>query len=117
MAAARDLAEMAGREQLRPRPPVQVEDDQPHGLDLLLLEPSLEFGRSHRAIRSRSQANLIHGPVARAAAESPGGHERLIAALAARDVDVAREAMHDDVAATEAAICGLLARRGITLDA
>jgi hypothetical protein len=32
-------------------------------------------------------------------------------------VDEARAAMHDDVTATEAAIRGLLARRGITLDA
>jgi DNA-binding GntR family transcriptional regulator len=95
---------------------VQVEDDQPHSLDLLLLGAGLELGRSHRAIRSHSRANLIHGTGGPSRVPSRGGHERLIAALATHDVDEARAAMHDDVAATEAAIRGLLAHRGITLD-
>jgi len=108
---------MAGREQLRPLHPVQVEDDQPHGLDQLLLEAGLELGRSPRAIRSVARRTSSTAPWPEPRAEWRGGHKRLIAALAARDVDAARAVMHNDVAATEAAIPGLSARRAVTSDA
>ena len=68
-------------------------------------------------VRLAPGLDLIQGPWPERRAESRSGHERLIAALAGHDVEAARWAMHDHVAATEAAIRGLLARKGVTLDA
>jgi DNA-binding FadR family transcriptional regulator len=68
-------------------------------------------------VRLAPGLDLVQGPWPERRAESRGGHERLIVALAAHDAEAARAAMHDHVAATEAAIRGLLAGKGITLDA
>jgi DNA-binding FadR family transcriptional regulator len=67
-------------------------------------------------VRLAPGLDLIQGPWPERRAESRGGHERLIAALEARDAEAARAAMHDHVEATEAAIRGLLAAKGVTLD-
>jgi DNA-binding FadR family transcriptional regulator len=68
-------------------------------------------------VRLAPGLDLIQGPWPERRAESRGGHERLIAALGARDAEAARAAMHDHVAATEAALRGLLAGKGVSLDA
>jgi len=67
-------------------------------------------------VRLAPGLDLIQGPWPERRAESRGGHERLIAALAAGDIEAARTAMHGHVAATEVAIRGLLARKGVTLE-
>jgi DNA-binding FadR family transcriptional regulator len=68
-------------------------------------------------VRLAPGLDLIQGPWPERRAESRGGHERLIAALEAHDAEVARTAMHEHVAATEAAIRGLLAGKGVSLEA
>lgn len=68
-------------------------------------------------VRLAPGLDLIQGPWPERRAESHAGHERLIAALAAGDARAARSAMHDHVTATEAAIRGLLARKGVRLEA
>jgi DNA-binding FadR family transcriptional regulator len=68
-------------------------------------------------VRLAPGLDLIQGPWPERRSESRSGHERLMAALAGHDGEAARWAMHDHVAATEAAIRGLLARKGVTLDA
>jgi DNA-binding FadR family transcriptional regulator len=67
-------------------------------------------------VRLAPGLDLIQGPWPERRAESRGGHELVIAALAARDAEAARATMHEHVAATEIAIRGLLARKGVTLD-
>jgi DNA-binding FadR family transcriptional regulator len=68
-------------------------------------------------VRLAPGLDLIQGPWPERRAESRGGHEQLIAALAAHDADAARAAMHEHVAATEAAIRALLAGKGVELEA
>jgi DNA-binding FadR family transcriptional regulator len=57
--------------------------------------------------------DLIQGPWPERRAESRSGHERLLAALRAHDTAAARDAMHEHVAATERAIRGILAAKGV----
>lgn len=67
-------------------------------------------------VRLAPGLDLISAPSPARQAESHGGHEAIIAALDTRDATAARDAMHDHVAATERAIRGILAQKGIDLD-
>jgi len=66
-------------------------------------------------VRLAPGLDLIQGPWPARRAESRGGHDRLVAALAARDAEEAGRVMHGHVTATEVAIRQILAARGVDL--
>jgi DNA-binding FadR family transcriptional regulator len=66
-------------------------------------------------VRLAPGLDLIQGPWPERRAESRAGHEHLLTALGAHDAEAAGRAMLAHVAATEDAIRGLLAAKGVDL--